>query len=98
MVGLWFILFWPHREVCRILVPQSGIEPSPPAVKVQSLNHWTTREVPQVSCFCVCVCVCVCVRAIDHYFYKNSESIYMMIMANIHPRKSPWLLISATSF
>ena len=22
------------------------IEPTPPALKVQSLNHWTTREVP----------------------------------------------------
>lgn len=29
---------------CRILVPQSGIEPTPPAVAVQSLTHWTTRK------------------------------------------------------
>ena len=34
---------------CRILVPQPGIEPMPPAVKVQSLNHWIAREVPQSS-------------------------------------------------
>ena len=25
-----------------------GIKPTPPAVEVQSLNHWTTREVPQL--------------------------------------------------
>ena len=31
---------------CGILVPQSGIEPVPAALVVQSLNHWTTREVP----------------------------------------------------
>ena len=31
---------------CRILVPQPGIEPVPPAVEVWSLNHWTTKEVP----------------------------------------------------
>ena len=29
-----------------ILVPQPGIEPTPLAVEVRSLNHWTVREVP----------------------------------------------------
>ena len=28
------------------LVPQRGIEPGPSALGVQSLTHWTTREVP----------------------------------------------------
>ena len=28
------------------LVPQTGIEPMPLALGLQSLNHWTTREVP----------------------------------------------------
>ena len=28
------------------LVPWPGIEPGPPALGVQSLSHWTTREVP----------------------------------------------------
>jgi len=27
-------------------VPWTGIDPRPPAVGAQSLNHWTTREVP----------------------------------------------------
>ena len=27
------------------LVPQPGIEPRPPALEVQSLSHWGTREV-----------------------------------------------------
>ena len=30
----------------RDLVPQPGIEPWPPALGVQSLTHWTTKEVP----------------------------------------------------
>ena len=34
--------------VCGILVPRPGIEPTPPALEVWSLNHWTTREVPNV--------------------------------------------------
>ena len=30
------------------LVPWPGIEPGPPALGGQSLNHWTTREVPDL--------------------------------------------------
>ena len=29
------------------LVPRPGIEPGLPAFGGQSLNHWTTREVPE---------------------------------------------------
>ena len=55
-ICLWFtflniayqvlFFFWPHCMACGILVPQPGIKPVPPAVEVQSPNHWTTREVP----------------------------------------------------
>ena len=36
----------PHCGAQGMLVPQPGLGPSPPAVEVQSLNHWTTTEVP----------------------------------------------------
>ena len=36
---------WPRQAACGILVPRPGIEPTPPALAVQTLNHWTTREV-----------------------------------------------------
>ena len=39
-------LFWLRRAACGSLVPLPGIEPASPTVEVQSLNHWTTREVP----------------------------------------------------
>ena len=39
-----FLLAESHR--IEVLVPQPGIKPMPPAVEVQSLNHWTSREVP----------------------------------------------------
>ena len=44
----FFLFFWLRRVACRILVPPPGIKPAPtpPAVEVQSLNHWTAREVP----------------------------------------------------
>ena len=51
----FFFFFFLHWEVgsylpggaCEILVLQPGIEPGPPALEAQSLNHWTTREFPQ---------------------------------------------------
>ncbi|KAM9043377.1 uncharacterized protein AAG666_006460 isoform 9-T27 [Megaptera novaeangliae] len=33
----------PRHAACGILVHRPGIEPGPPAVGVQSLNHWTAR-------------------------------------------------------
>ena len=38
--------FWLHHAAFGILVLQPEIEPVPPAVEAQSLNHWTAREVP----------------------------------------------------
>lgn len=43
---LFTFIFWPHLAVCGILVPWTGTEPVPPAVNVQSPNHWTQREFP----------------------------------------------------
>ena len=44
-IYLFIYLFLLHPVALMILAPQPGIEPMPPAVEVQSLNHWTTREV-----------------------------------------------------
>ena len=41
-----FVWFWLYYVACGILVPKPGMEPAPFAAKTQSLNHWTTREVP----------------------------------------------------
>ena len=43
----YLFIFWPHGAACRILVPQPGIEPVPPAVEARSFNYWAAREVPQ---------------------------------------------------
>lgn len=34
---LYFL--WPHSMPCGILVPKSGMEPMPPAMEAQNLNH-----------------------------------------------------------
>ena len=31
---------------CGILAPWLGIEPEPPAVEMEGLNHWSGRKVP----------------------------------------------------
>ena len=41
-----FFFFLPRRVACGILLPRPGTEPTPPAMEVRSLNHWTAREVP----------------------------------------------------
>ena len=46
---LGFFLSYPAS--CGLLIPRPGIEPVPPAVEAQNLNHWTTREVPKPGIF-----------------------------------------------
>ena len=50
-----FMLWFFGHKACGILAPRPGIKPvPPPAVEAQSLNHWATREVPQISYLYVC--------------------------------------------
>ena len=46
----FYVLFWLSRMACGILVPPPGIEARALAVRAQSPNHWTARELP-VHCF-----------------------------------------------
>ena len=50
IIGLSFFFCWPCQEACRILVPWSGIEPSPSALTVWSPNLWTIMGFPFLSC------------------------------------------------
>ena len=47
----FFFSPWPQCVACGILVPQPRIEPATPEVEVQSVNHWTAREVPLLHFF-----------------------------------------------
>ena len=42
---IFFLFPWQHQATDKILVPQPGMEPTPSAGKVQSLQHWATGEV-----------------------------------------------------
>ena len=46
LLFLFFLHFGRAPWHMGILVPRPGVEPLPPAVEAQSLNHWTAREVP----------------------------------------------------
>ena len=39
--------FLAHRVVCRILVPRPGIKTRAPAMKILTVNRWTSREFPR---------------------------------------------------
>ena len=45
-IFIFIFIFWLHSRACGILLPRPGIEPMPPAVEAQILNHWNTREGP----------------------------------------------------
>ena len=49
MLLLFYVLVFFIRGAGGILAPWPGIEPTLPAFGRQSLNHWTTREVPPPS-------------------------------------------------
>ena len=48
--GFLFV-FWPCCVACGILVPLSGIELEPSAVKAQSPDHWTAKKSPRNTVF-----------------------------------------------
>ena len=48
----FFWLCWVLVAACRFQFPGQGLnEQGSPALGVQSLNHWTAREVPRISGF-----------------------------------------------
>ena len=44
LIYLGQFFFGCAHVACGILIPQSGIEPTPLAVKARGPNHWTARE------------------------------------------------------
>ena len=51
-----YCFFWPGRVARGIFIPKPGIEPVPLAVEAWCLNHWATREVPQMFDFRQSLC------------------------------------------
>ena len=45
LLKIIFTTVCPHHAACGTFLPQPGTEPAAPAVEVQSLNHWITRDI-----------------------------------------------------
>ena len=75
----FFFSFWLHCTACGILVPQPGIKPAPPALEAQSLNHWTTREIPGSTPFCLSIypLLDICVVSTAWLLWTVLLSIYV---------------------
>ena len=62
-------------------------------IRRQSLNHWRTKEVPNMDFLCpvVCVCVCVCVVALllllDCELIDNGDQDSSLLLTKSAPRK-----------
>ena len=56
---------------CGILALLPGMEPVPLAVEVQSLNHWTTREIPAVNVLILTRGFYICYLS---YLVRSSQS------------------------
>ena len=77
-------IFWLHHTACGILVPGTGIESVSLALEAQSLNHWTTVEVPNACLSPVSSCP-------PHYSTPGSFCLYLSCVL------WSWLLCSKES-
>ena len=69
LICCWFFFFWLSYAASRILVPWPGIEPGPPAVDMQSPNHWTAKEIPSKSVLHS--------RGITHFYLKKESKRFL---------------------
>ena len=78
-----YFIFRLHYSACGILVPQPGIKPMPPILGVQSLNHWTTREVPSIT-----------IHSTRHQVYTwiRQRGINILIVINVYNAALPKIL------
>ena len=60
-------LFWPCHTACGFLVPRPGIQPILLVLEAQSLNHWTTEDVPWRPSF-------------KNFLQLNYKSIYNIVL------------------
>ena len=55
LFSFFFVFSWPQGMACGMLVPWPRIEPISLTLEAQSLNHWTTREVPVLPVEWLCI-------------------------------------------
>ena len=71
--AILFMLWFFGPEAYGVLAP-CGIKFAPPALEVQSLNHWNSREVPQIN-FIYCFKL-VCFKVVSYVAVSNWDSLF----------------------
>ena len=52
-------------------LPGPGLKPVSPALEAGSVNHWTTREVPDLPCFHSYFARCVFLLGLSHVGFED---------------------------
>ena len=94
-VSCSFSLFWPHHAAYGILVPWPGMEPTLPAVKAWSLNHWTTRDVPQLIFLTSCLTTVHCLPYSSRKCTMSFSQLCTFAYDYLPGHPSAWLLYQA---
>ena len=68
-----------NHVACSILVPWPGIEPRPPVVEAQSLNHWATREVHHISSWN---------SSFNRVHGNKSQNLAPLTLSHLYPTKN----------
>ena len=89
-------IFWPQHVACGVLVPQLQIEPVSPALEAQSVNHWTSREVPSYFLF-LWVSVDSWIFIYSKFYSISVVNFDIQIVLN-QAHNSPCKLFPAVSF
>lgn len=100
---LAFVFFWPCHQACGIsdLSCWSGLEPTPPAVETQSINHWATREVPLYSSFLSCPITPlfpIIAYSINSFFSKYLLNIQFFFCTTLPPPSSEKSIVFLEKF
>ena len=97
---LQHIFIWLLCAACEILGPWPGIELGPVAMKVWSLNHWATREVPSSMCYLQAFWwqpfLQVWVEVLYHFITFLSSCSHHQSKGTEQPGSFKWLLYNPT--
>ena len=91
----WRFLWGHTARHVGILVPGPGIKLVPPAVEAQSLNRWTSREVPKVVKMLFCF-PCITYRCLSPTTRKVFSRLLLILEKEMAPHSStltwkiPW--------
>ena len=86
------VLVFVGPAACRVF-PCQGLNSCPASAELQSLNHWTTREVPLCSFLCSPLWPTLCVW---FHLFQSSLSVFVSVNLGLFPSASITVCVSAS--